>query len=99
MRNSHLLLSPTSGIVVTLKIGRREVPGSNPDHSCLVFEVFRGFSETRANTGSEGTEGTHPTGAGPISGQLAFNLQPTLGPQHKSKEESTSHAPSEVISA
>ena len=44
---------PTSGIAVTLKTGRREVPGSNLGRICrpsrLEFSVV--FSETRVNTG------------------------------------------------
>ena len=48
-----LQLSETSGTAVTLKIGRREVPGSNPGQacrpSCSEFSVI--FSETRLNTG------------------------------------------------
>ena len=44
---------PTSGGVVTLKTGRREVPGSNPGRACRPsrseFPVV--FSETRVNTG------------------------------------------------
>ena len=47
------MLGPTSGGVVVLKIGRREVPGSNPGRACRprrsVFSVI--FSETRVNTG------------------------------------------------
>ena len=46
-------VSPTSGGVVTLKSGRREVLGSIPDHACRPnhseFSVV--FSETRVNTG------------------------------------------------
>ena len=45
--------SPTSGTAVTLKTGRREVPGSNPGRACRPsrseFSVV--FSETRVNTG------------------------------------------------
>ena len=44
---------PTSSGVITLKSGRREVPGSIPDHACRPsrseFSVV--FSETRVNTG------------------------------------------------
>ena len=44
---------PTSGEAVTLKTGRREVPGSNPGRACRPsrseFSVV--FSETRVNTG------------------------------------------------
>ena len=44
---------PTSGSAVTLKTGRREVPGSNPSRACRPsrseFSVV--FSETRVNTG------------------------------------------------
>ena len=44
---------PTSGTAVTLKTGRREVPGSVPGHACRPsrseFSVV--FSETRVNTG------------------------------------------------
>ena len=44
---------PTSGSAVTLKTGRREVPGSNPGRACRPsrseFSVV--FSETRVNTG------------------------------------------------
>ena len=43
---------PTSGGVVALTTGRREVPGSNPGRACLPsrseFSVV--FSETRVNT-------------------------------------------------
>ena len=79
--------SPTSDGVVTLKTRRQKVPGSNPGNSCrpsrLEFSVV--FSETRVNTGPDPlerlpTEGTLPIGPGPISGQLAFNLQPTNQP-------------------
>ena len=45
--------SPTSGTAVTLRTGRREVPGSNPGRACRPshseFSVV--FSETRVNTG------------------------------------------------
>ena len=45
--------SPTSGRVVTLETGRREVPGSKIGRSCRLsrseFSVV--FSETRLNTG------------------------------------------------
>ena len=45
--------SSTSGGVVTLKTGRREVPGSNPGRACRPtrseFSVV--FSETRVNIG------------------------------------------------
>ena len=44
---------PTSGRVVTLETGRREVPGSNIGRACRPsrseFSVV--FSETRVNTG------------------------------------------------
>ena len=44
---------PTSGTVVTLKTGRREMPGSNPGRACRPnrseFSVV--FSETRVNAG------------------------------------------------
>ena len=44
---------PTSGGVVTLKTGRRDVPGLNPGSACrssrLEFSVV--FSESRVNTG------------------------------------------------
>ena len=45
-------LGPTSGGVVTLKTGRREVPGSNPGHACRPrrSEFSMVFSETRINT-------------------------------------------------
>ena len=46
-------MGPTSGRVVTLETGRREVPGSNTGRacrpSCSEFSVV--FSETRVNTG------------------------------------------------
>ena len=46
-------IRPTSGTAVTLKTGRREVPGSNPGRGCRPsrseFSVV--FSETRVNTG------------------------------------------------
>ena len=45
--------SPTSGEVVTLKTGKREMPGSNPGsafrHSRSEFSVV--FSKTRVGTG------------------------------------------------
>ena len=48
-----ILNGPTSGTAVTLKTGRREVPGSNPGRACRPsrseFSVV--FSETRVNTG------------------------------------------------
>ena len=48
-----VFLGPTSGKTVTLKTGRREVPGSNPGRVCRPsrseFSVV--FSETRVNTG------------------------------------------------
>ena len=44
---------PTSGTAVTLKTGRRELPGSNPGRACRPsrseFSVV--FSETRVDTG------------------------------------------------
>ena len=49
----HRGAGPTSGRVVTLETGRREVPGSNPGRACRPsrseFSVV--FSETRVNTG------------------------------------------------
>ena len=48
-----LHIRPTSGIAVTLKTGRREVPGSNPVRACRPsrseFSVV--FSETLVNMG------------------------------------------------
>ena len=48
-----LNIGPTSGIAVTLKTGRRDVPGSNSGRACRSsrseFSVV--FSETRVNTG------------------------------------------------
>ena len=44
---------PTSGGVVTLKISRREVPGSDPGRACRPIVVF---SETRVNTGQDPLE-------------------------------------------
>ena len=48
----------TSGTAVTLKTGRRELPGSNPDRACRPrrseFSVV--FSETRVNTGQDPLE-------------------------------------------
>ena len=49
----YINYDPTSGTAVTLKTGRREVPGSNPGRagrpSRSEFSVV--FSETRVNTG------------------------------------------------
>ena len=47
------LSRPTSGRVVTLETGRREVPGSNPGRACRPrrSEFSAVFSETRVNTG------------------------------------------------
>ena len=71
------------GLVVTLKIGRREDPGSNPGHSCRPshseFSVV--FSETRVGQDPLGRPPTYcrpPISPGPTSGQLTFNLQPTI---------------------
>ena len=59
LRNSYYIFiflifyGPTSGGLVALKTGRREMPGSNPDRacrpSCSEFSVV--FSETRINAG------------------------------------------------
>ena len=77
------MIGPTSGTAVTLKTGRREVPGSNPGRACQPtrseFSVV--FSETRVNMGLDplersSTEGTSSIDPGPISGQLASHLQP-----------------------
>ena len=50
---AHGMEIPTSGRVVTLETGRREVPGSNPGRACRPsrseFSVF--FSETRVDMG------------------------------------------------
>ena len=45
--------SPTSGTAVTLKTGRRDVPGSNPGRACRPnrLEFSAVFYETRVNTG------------------------------------------------
>ena len=50
---SILLWGPTSGIAVTLKIGRRGVTGSNPGRACQPSrsEFFVVFSETRVDAG------------------------------------------------
>ena len=50
---SFFLHGPTCGGVVTLKTGRREVPGSNPGRACQpnFSEFSEVFSETRVNTG------------------------------------------------
>ena len=47
-----LFQGPTSGGVVTLKTGRRQVPGSNPGRACRPShsEFSLVFSETRLNT-------------------------------------------------
>ena len=56
-RNSYDIflhsIGPTSGGVVMLKTGRRELPGSNPGHACRPnrSEFSMVFSETRVNTG------------------------------------------------
>ena len=49
---------PTSGTAVTLKSGRREVPGSNPGRACRSSrsEFSAVFSETRVNTGQDPLE-------------------------------------------
>ena len=49
----YLLYIPTSGIAITLKTGRREVPGANPGRACRPSRsVFFGvFSETSVKTG------------------------------------------------
>ena len=48
-----IIYSPTSGRVIKLETGRREVPGSNPGCACRPshseFSVV--FSETRVNMG------------------------------------------------
>ena len=54
----HLLFSSTSGGVVALKTGRREVPGSIPGRACRPsrseFSVV--FSKTRVNTDQDTVE-------------------------------------------
>ena len=49
---------PTSGIAVTLKTGRREMPGLNPSRACRLSrsEFLVIFSETLANAGSDPSE-------------------------------------------
>ena len=69
----------TSGSAVTLKTGRREVPGSNPGRACRPsrseFTVI--FFETRVDPFRQTppTEGTPPIVPGPTSEQT-YN-QPT----------------------
>ena len=62
----------TSGRAVTLKTGRREVPGSNPCRACRPSrsEVFRGFLRNSRKYRLEShrktpTEGNLPIGLGP----------------------------------
>ena len=81
---SLYVFRPTSGGVVTLKIGRRELPGSNPGRACRpsLFGVFRGFlrNSRKYRLGflrKTPTEGTPPIGPGSTSGQLALHLRPT----------------------
>ena len=49
--NLHKTNSPSRGGVVTLKTGRREVPGSNPGRACRLSrsEFSAVFSETGVN--------------------------------------------------
>ena len=59
LKTSHFsCLGPISGGVVTLKTGRRKVPGSIPGRACRPsrseFSVV--FSETRVNTGQDPLE-------------------------------------------
>ena len=58
----------TSNGVLTLKTRRQEVPVSNPGHACRPSrsEFSRGFLRN-----------SRKCGPGPISGQLAINLQQT----------------------
>ena len=51
--NINPIEGPISGGVVTLKTGRREVPGSNPVRACRPShsEFSVDFSETGVNTG------------------------------------------------
>ena len=51
--SSLVYVVATSGTAVTLKTGRREVPGSNPGRACRSSrsEFLVVFSETRVNTG------------------------------------------------
>ena len=55
---SSKISCPTSATAVTLKNGRRKVPGSNPGRACrpsrAEFSVV--FSETRVNTGYDPLE-------------------------------------------
>ena len=74
---------PTSGGVVALKTGRRQVPGSNPDRTCRpsLSEFSMVFFETRVSTDSDPlerppTDDAAPIGPGNTSGQLTLNLQP-----------------------
>ena len=61
--------SPTSGSAVTLKTGRREMPGSNPGCACrpsrsefsVVFSETRGLGSLRKSP----TEAIPPIGLGP----------------------------------
>ena len=71
----------SGGGVVTLKTGRREVPGSNPGRASLPSrsEISVVFSEIRVNTGWDPLERPPPIGPGPTSGQLA--LKPTINQQ------------------
>ena len=83
---NHNKKIPTSGGVVALKIGRRQVPDSNPGRACRPsrsFGVFRGFLQNLRKYGLRSlrktpTEGTIPVGPGPTSEQLALHLQPTI---------------------
>ena len=67
---------PTSGGVVTLKTGRREVPGSNP---VRVFRVFFRNSRKYGLVSLRKTlhGGLPPIGPGPTSGQLALETTTT----------------------
>ena len=73
---------PTSSGVVTLKTGRRGVPGSNPGRACRPshskFSVVSLRNSRKCGLESlrnTPTEGIPLIGSGPINGQLA--LKPT----------------------
>ena len=56
--NLSLLICPTSGRVVVLETGKREVPGSNPCRACP-FGVFRGSLRNSRKYGLGSLRMTH----------------------------------------
>ena len=72
---------PTSGGVVTLKTGRREVPASNPDRTCRPSRSkFRGFLRNSRKYRLESLRMTPTEGTSPVderSHKRTIVLQPT----------------------